>query len=116
MAEFATCPDVTRRHLGVAVGFLFCVGKPVQLRLPGSKNPFPYLRRAFSYARGTHLFVVHSGHVDMDVDTIHEWARVLRDIALDHRRRAMAFPRAVIVETTWTGIHRSSEHEPSRES
>ena len=77
------CPDLTRRHLGVAVGFLFCVGKPVQLRLPGSKNPFPYLRRAFRYARGTHLFVVHSGHVDMDVDTIHEWARDLRDIALD---------------------------------
>jgi hypothetical protein len=37
-----------------------------------------------------HLLVVHGWNVDMDVDTVHQRAGNLGNIALDHRSSALA--------------------------
>jgi len=36
---------------------------------------------------------------------------MLRDIALDHRRRALAVSQAVVMESAGAGVHGGGEHE-----
>jgi hypothetical protein len=74
------------------------------------------LSGAFRHAGGAHFLVVHRRHVNVNVDAIHERPGNLRNVALDHGRRAVAFTGAVVVKAARTGIHGRGQHETRRKS
>jgi len=113
---FAIGADLTRRHLSVAIGFLLTLCEAAQLCLASANNSLANLPRCLGDARRTHLFVVHCGNIDVNIDAIHQRAGDLRNVTLDHWRSAAALPRAVIMKAAGTRIHRRGEHKPGRES
>src|SRR6202034_1123617 len=114
--QFAEGADVARGHLGVAV-YLFARGSETcQLFLPGLHDAPADLGRVLGFTRRAHFFVVHRWDVDVNIDAVHQRPGDFRDIALDHRSRALAVAGAVIVKAAGTGIHRGGEHEARGES
>ena len=97
--QFAECADVARRHLGVAVEFFTRCGEAFELLLAGMDHAVANLRRALRFTGGAHLLIVHGRDINMDVGAVHEWAGNLRNVALDHRGRALAVAGTVIVES-----------------
>src|SRR5215475_1971000 len=94
------------RHLRIAEDLgAMCGGETVELNVPSPDDAPANRRGVFRFAGGSHLFIVHGGNIDVDVDTIKQWPRYLGHIALDHGRGAVALARTVIEVATGTGIH-----------
>ena len=82
-----------------------------QLFLASADHPVADFGRTFRLVGRTHFFVVHGGDIDVNVDAIHERTGNLGDVALDHRRGALAIAGAVIVESARAGIHGGGQHK-----
>ena len=57
------------------------------------------------------LLILHGRNLDVDVDAVEQRPGDLRDVALDHRRRAHALARLVVEIAARTRIHGGDEHE-----
>jgi hypothetical protein len=86
------------------------------LFLAGADDALANRGRIFGLVGGAHLFIVHGGDVDMDIDAVHERTGDFRDVALDHGRGALAVAGAVVVETAGARVHGGGEHEARGES
>src|SRR5271166_713028 len=115
-AQFAVLPDLTRTHLSVGVHVFPAGAEAVQLRVPGTDNTAANVGRTFRHDAAAQLAVVHRGHVDVDINAVEQRAGDLRNIALDHHRRAVALARAVAEVAAGTWIHGRHQHEARRET
>ena len=107
---------VPRRHLSVAINRIFAVGmEPRKLPLARVHHSLQDLCRTFRLMRASHFLVVHGGNINVDVDAIEQRTGDLRNVALNHRRRAVALVRAIVVKTAGTRIHGSGKHKAGRE-
>ena len=60
------------------------------------------------------LLVFHRRHLDVDIDTVEQWAGDLAHVALDLRSRTPAFLGSISVETAGAGVHRAHQHQVRR--
>src|SRR5262249_38134559 len=115
-AQVAIGADLARTHLRVGIIALARGGKAVELHLARPDDALAYLRRTLALApTPAQLLVIHRRHVDMYVDAVHQRPGNLRNVALDHRLRALALPlsRAPVPARAW--VHGRGQHEARRE-
>ncbi len=73
--EFTKGTDVAGRHLGVAVDLLAGGSEALELLLARADHAFANFRGTLGFIGGAHLFIVHGGNVDVDIDAIHQRTR-----------------------------------------
>src|ERR1022692_931758 len=106
--EFAEGADVAGGHLGIAVEFFAGRGEAFQLLLARADHAVANLGGTLRLAGRAHFFVVHGRDIDVDVDAVHEWARNLGYVTLDHGCGALAVAGAVVVKTARTRDRKST--------
>ena len=93
---------------------LVVVVRSVQLELASAHDSLANVGGVSRARSGAKLFIVHRGHIDMDVDAVKQRSGNLRHVALNHRRSAMALAAAVVEISAGTRVHRGSQHEAGR--
>ena len=125
--QLAVSPNLLCIHLGIGKDLsrsrLCRPFRPFQslpktgmLPLPRRQHPIPYLLRALRRRPTPQLLILHSGHLNMNIDPVQQRPTHLRHIPLNHRRRADTLPRFIVEIPTRTGIHRRRQHKPRRKA
>src|SRR6266852_8418406 len=86
--DLAVCAQFARAHLRIAKERRSV--KTRELKSARTIDTFADRRRRFSRAAIGELAVFHRRYLDMNIDTIQQWSRDARAIALDRQRRARA--------------------------
>src|SRR5580698_8544601 len=102
--ELAVFANLARAHLGVAVDSLAAGVKPQQLDISRPDHTLANVGRALGHGSAAQLAVIHRGHIDVDVDAIHQRPGNLRHIALNHHGRATTLTHPVIVIAAGIGV------------
>src|SRR5207244_3051695 len=108
--NLAMLPEELWRHLSVGVNLLLA-GKALQLQAAGAQDALAHGGRFLDGVLAAKLPVLHRGDLNVDIDAVEQGSRDSRDVALDLRRRAMAFARGVAKETARARVHRRGEHK-----
>src|SRR5229473_4524584 len=94
--DLAVCAQFARAHLRIAKKRRSV--KTRELKSARTIDAFADHRRRFSRAAIRELAIFHRRHLNMNIDTIQQWSRDARAIALDRQRRARALMLRVGVE------------------
>ena len=96
--EFAIRANLAGAHLGIAEDAFACRSKAVELHFTCAQDTLSNRGGIFGSRIAPQFLIVRGGHVDVDVDSVHEGTRDLRDVALDHFDRAFAGISSRVVE------------------
>src|SRR6267142_782038 len=98
-SQRAVLANVAPAHLRVRVNVF--VEEAAELRVARGDDAMADCFRGLRETAARQIFVRNSGHVDLNIDTVHERAGDLGHVALNLWRRAKAFAAEVIRKTAW---------------
>ena len=101
---------------GATVGDVPSEFIPFTLDLPYAQDILANGRRRRSIPLAAKLTERHSGHLDVNVDSIHERSADTRQVALDLQRAALALLASVSVVAARAWIHGRDQHELRRKT
>src|SRR6266478_5869710 len=108
-ANRAMLANHLRHHLGVRIS-LFLAVKSFELSV--SRRDHPDRSGIFRRRWRSQFLVFHGGNLNVNVNAVQQRSWNLRNVSLNHRRRAVALPRRVAKIAARARIHRRRQHEP----